>query len=110
MQSNRARITFTVTALPKHLYLCVSLTPSVHPSGKPCNRSHSVGVNLLIFISLISHFSIFSFPVVRQFASSTVVGRYSLWSFPLKVLSLPSLCLISRLVFLPNSVLCSPSI
>ncbi len=37
-----ASITFTVTAFPKDLYLWLS--PSVHPSGKPWRRSHSVGV------------------------------------------------------------------
>lgn len=41
-------ITFVVTALPQHLYLWVSLTPSVQPSGNPCSLSHSVGVSLLI--------------------------------------------------------------
>ena len=46
-----AVITLVVTALPKHLYLCVSLIPSVQPSGNPCKRSHSVGVSLLIVLS-----------------------------------------------------------
>lgn len=46
-------ITFTVTAFPSVLYLCVSLTPSVQPSGKPWSRSHSVGVNRRIFISSV---------------------------------------------------------
>src|SRR4030042_343792 len=40
--------TFTVTALPRHLYRAESLSPtSVNPEGKPCKRSHSMGVSRL---------------------------------------------------------------
>ena len=46
--SPTAFTTGTLTALPNCLYLCVSDCPSVHPSGNPCSRSHSVGVNRLI--------------------------------------------------------------
>nr|AKH46358.1 DNA methyltransferase [uncultured marine virus] len=42
--------TFTVTAFPKHLYLWLSLMPSVQPSGKPCSLSNSSGVSLLITV------------------------------------------------------------
>lgn len=45
--------TFVVIAFPRVLYLCVSLTPSVHPPGNPCKRSHSVGVRRLILVSLV---------------------------------------------------------
>lgn len=45
--------TSTVTAFPRHLYRWVSLTPSVHPSGNPCRRSHSVGVNLRRLLSVM---------------------------------------------------------
>jgi len=48
---NISRITLTVTAFQRHLYLCVSLTHSVHQSGNHWRRSHSVGVSLLIRIS-----------------------------------------------------------
>ena len=40
--------TGTLTAFPSCLYRCVSDCPSVHPSGNPCNLSHSIGVNRLI--------------------------------------------------------------
>lgn len=47
---NISCITLTVTAFPRHLYLCVSLTMLVQLSGKPWSLSHSIGVNLLILI------------------------------------------------------------
>ncbi len=45
-----AWITFTVTALPRHLYFCVSERPSTQSSGNPCNLQHSVGVSFLTVI------------------------------------------------------------
>lgn len=58
-----ASITGTLTALPKHLYRCVSLITvipfldspvCVQLSGNPCNRSHSSGVMYLSFLSFVS--------------------------------------------------------
>lgn len=47
--------TFTTTPFPHNLYLCVSLKPSVHISGKPINLSHSRGVSRRILQSCIVH-------------------------------------------------------
>ena len=82
-----ASTTSTVTALPHILYLCVSdIVSSSFPflvqlSGKPCSRSHSIGVNLLIlfttstpfgFDDLIVKESWFSFPIILPFLYNLV--------------------------------------
>ena len=47
-----ASITFMQTELPNCLYACELETGIIKFSGNPCKRAHSLGVNILGFLSL----------------------------------------------------------